>query len=219
MVEEKNIKFFIIILAVAIVVPQMVLAAWWNPFSWGAWNRVFHFQRTEQKQEQQADQTADWKTYTNAEYGFEIKYPKDSIVINNPDSYDQSAKIRIMMADKFSDTGSATIKINSGLQSECKNSETLHPEEVKLNGVAFNKASFDDAAMGGQRGFITNYYVFKNNTCYLISGMAGWRSIEFIHGVTDGIETTAQELEEESQKIQQRKDFVNSVISTFKFTK
>lgn len=32
-------------LAIALIVPQVTLAAWWNPFSWGIWNRIFHFQR------------------------------------------------------------------------------------------------------------------------------------------------------------------------------
>lgn len=36
----------------AIIVPQVALAAWWNPFSWGIWNWLFHFQGTEQQQEQ-----------------------------------------------------------------------------------------------------------------------------------------------------------------------
>lgn len=81
--QNKYTKLLIIILAVAIVVPQVTLAAWWNPFSWGIWNRVFHFQRTEQKQEQQQSkeqqdkQTAGWKAYANSQYGFEFEYPAD----------------------------------------------------------------------------------------------------------------------------------------------
>ena len=88
--QNKYFKFLIIALAVAIVVPQVALAAWWNPMSWnwGRLNSIFHFQQTAQKQNspsQQApgqikkttDQTVGWKTYTNNDYGFEIKYPQD----------------------------------------------------------------------------------------------------------------------------------------------
>jgi len=46
--QNKYTKLLIIILVLAIVVPQIAMAAWWNPFSWGIWNRIFHFQRTEQ---------------------------------------------------------------------------------------------------------------------------------------------------------------------------
>ena len=53
---NKYFKFLIIVLAVAVIVPQIALAAWWNPFSWnwGRLNSIFHFQKTEQKQEQTA---------------------------------------------------------------------------------------------------------------------------------------------------------------------
>jgi len=76
---QKQTKNYIIfaILVFLLIAPSFALAAWWNPFSWGIWNRVFHFQRTEQKQEQQDKQTADWKTYANNKYGFEVKYPKN----------------------------------------------------------------------------------------------------------------------------------------------
>jgi len=49
--ENKYFKFLIVILAVAIVVPTIVLAAWWNPFSWGVWGQIanfFNFQKQEQ---------------------------------------------------------------------------------------------------------------------------------------------------------------------------
>jgi hypothetical protein len=48
---QKYLKYFLLIVIIAFVIPQITLAAWWNPFSWGIWNRIFHFQRTEQQQE------------------------------------------------------------------------------------------------------------------------------------------------------------------------
>ncbi|MCX6719794.1 MAG: PsbP-related protein [Candidatus Staskawiczbacteria bacterium] len=101
--QNKYFKFLIIALAVAVIVPQVALAAWWNPLSWGWVNRIFHFQRTEQKQKQEQEQkqeqpknklqadnsasstspTDDWKTYTNTQYGFEFKYPKDWVADTN----------------------------------------------------------------------------------------------------------------------------------------
>lgn len=44
---KKYFKYLIIVLAVLIIVPQIALAAWWNPMSWGMWNRIFHFQRNQ----------------------------------------------------------------------------------------------------------------------------------------------------------------------------
>jgi hypothetical protein len=40
---KKYLKFLIILLAVAIVVPQITLAAWWNPVSWGMWGKIWSF--------------------------------------------------------------------------------------------------------------------------------------------------------------------------------
>lgn len=66
----NSYKFLLIILVVVFVVPQIALAAWWNPFSWGWVNRIFHFQQTEQK----ADITS-WNTYKNTKFGVEFKIP------------------------------------------------------------------------------------------------------------------------------------------------
>jgi len=43
--QNKYFKFLIIALALAVIVPQIALATWWNPFSWGWLNRIFHFQQ------------------------------------------------------------------------------------------------------------------------------------------------------------------------------
>jgi hypothetical protein len=53
--QSKYSKFLVIALAVTIIVPQIAFASWWNPMTWGWVNRIFHFQQTEQKQEQQIE--------------------------------------------------------------------------------------------------------------------------------------------------------------------
>lgn len=54
---QKSFKFFVTILAVLILIPQITFATWWNPFTWGWLNRVFHFQRTSQQQTQNQQAT------------------------------------------------------------------------------------------------------------------------------------------------------------------
>ena len=50
---QKKIKFLIIMLAVAVIVPQVTFASWYNPISWGWLNRIFHFQQIAQKEQKQ----------------------------------------------------------------------------------------------------------------------------------------------------------------------
>lgn len=93
MQKTKLFSMFVAVIIVSVIVPQMALAAWWNPFSWN-WGKllnIFYKQnqvQIEKQIEKVKDETADWKTYTNTEYGFEVKYPKESkIVPNNPTDY------------------------------------------------------------------------------------------------------------------------------------
>ena len=40
---QQSTKYFLLILLIAVfVVPSVAMAAWYNPFSWGVWNKVFH---------------------------------------------------------------------------------------------------------------------------------------------------------------------------------
>lgn len=170
-----------------------------------------------QKTAVQGNETAGWKTYTNTQYGFEIKYPVNSTTISNPDPYNDSDKFMIMMSgNSLGDTGSVTIEVDSNKSlNDCKKSG----QQTKINGVDFSVESFPDDAMGGQRGIATNYYVFHNDACYALKGLVGWHSVQFSHEATDGLKATQKEIDDENKLIQERKDFVAGVVSTFKFTK
>jgi len=144
MQRQKIVSLLIILILVAFIVPQITLAAWWNPFSWGVWNRIFHKQiiqvactkeaklcpdgsttvgrqgpkcefaecpkliggdkdehgcigsagyswcEIKQKclrvweEKCETDQTVGWKTYKNTHYGFEMRYPLDWKIGDNP---------------------------------------------------------------------------------------------------------------------------------------
>jgi len=45
MQKQKIVSLLIILIVIAFIVSQITLAVWWNPFSWGIWNSIFHFQR------------------------------------------------------------------------------------------------------------------------------------------------------------------------------
>jgi hypothetical protein len=55
--QSKYLNYFKIFLVIAIIVPQVALAAWWNPFSWhwGWLNTIFHFQKEAQQGLQKQD--------------------------------------------------------------------------------------------------------------------------------------------------------------------
>ena len=43
--NQKHFKILLVLLVAAFIIPQITLAAWWNPASWGMWNSIFHFQK------------------------------------------------------------------------------------------------------------------------------------------------------------------------------
>ena len=60
--QNKYLKYLLIALLVVFVVPQIALAAWWNPFSWGFWNSIFHKQ-TPITQQTKLSNNLDLNTY------------------------------------------------------------------------------------------------------------------------------------------------------------
>jgi hypothetical protein len=49
--QNKHIKLLILALVVAVIVPQITFASWWNPVSWGLWGKIWGmFHKTENTQ-------------------------------------------------------------------------------------------------------------------------------------------------------------------------
>ena len=178
-----------------------------------------------QTQTKNSLEATDWKTYANSEYGFEIKYPQDAVFMLNPDQYDTSRKIRVMMSQDFGETGSVTVIIdNKASINDCYADYSSQPissqsQKLTINGMDFYIAENLDDAMGGQRGIDTNYVVMHNDTCFVIQRIVSWHSVEFEHSATDGLKPTQQELDAQNMAIQKRREFASAIISTFKFIK
>lgn len=86
--QNKYLKFLLFALIVAIAVPQIVLAAWWNPFSWHVWGNIWNgiFHRQTPSSQVGTPSIVSWKTYTNNLYGYEIKYPPNWELREYPDA-------------------------------------------------------------------------------------------------------------------------------------
>lgn len=163
----------------------------------------------------ETNQISEWKTYKNSEYGFEIKYPKDASFSGSDKDFtiaagENGAKVNILIK-----TDQDSIK--NCLKFDFYQLSENMTDKKQINGIDFYTKSQDDAAMGGQRGVISQYSLIHNNVCYAIKAETHWQDITFIHGATDGKDPTQEEIDNQNQAIQKQNDFIDSIISTFKF--
>ena len=181
------------------------------------------------------DTTAGWKTYTNSQYGFEIKYPSTVALTENNETttwyggVDQvTVKSVVTISTPNATARNAFVSFyvaigNNAIKNCYKQNLNGQASEItkiqQINGTTFHVTNFEDSAMGGQRDNVTQYSALKDNVCYFLQGNATWRDVQFVLGATDGKQATQQELDEQNKKIQDEQNFVDSIISTFKFTK
>jgi hypothetical protein len=128
---KNTYKFLIIILLVVFIVPQVALASWWNPFSWGIWSKIFNKPQTQNpvvctmearqcpdgsyvgRKGPKCDfdvcpttkptETASWNTYTNAKLGLSFKYPQSLKVSEADDVIKNRVVISHSVAYKHGD--------------------------------------------------------------------------------------------------------------------
>ncbi|MBI3631492.1 MAG: hypothetical protein HY219_01325 [Candidatus Staskawiczbacteria bacterium] len=208
MQKNKIILMFVAVIIVSVIVPQIVLAAWWNPFSWHIWNNIFSIfskpQTITVQPNQNTDQTTDWKTYDKTDLGFSFRYPKTWIV--NDDLTSNSGVIDISnydpykKQDQFLNKGEIKIQINIYKKSanvslkDFISSFTYMESNIKATSVK-------DVNIAGINGIFSNLY--EGGTYYLPQSS------------TKGISITIFNHPESRETF---KETVDQLLSTFKFT-
>jgi hypothetical protein len=184
-----------------------------------------------------SDQSAvpsDWKTYTNSQYGFEIKYPAAIKFYAEPQNPSEtlpqcSNNIGCFYyapgkTAKYSTFSDAILGINIDPtlnESECYNSivssydgKPLPKKNVEINGVAFSEISDVVAATGLRTSFDIYSTVYKG-TCFQLS-------IEIDYGRNNyGVSDPEYQPTEDQTKfdIDSAQKQLSQSVFTFKFTK
>lgn len=182
------------------------------------------------------EETLKWKTYTNKEYGFEIKHPSYISPATTPNDWadgmvDPKGNGKLIVnfiACQFSEippkepyhsfTGEIRIRVNPTIvdAKDCLNLPFEFPnmkkENVNINGIEFKKFSkIEDAAMG-QRLKMEVYRTLYNNACFSIEKVE--------HGyLFDELENSSSphfDLEF-TKKFNSCRKTLDQMISTFRF--
>ena len=170
------------------------------------------------------DQTAGWKTYTNSEYGFEFKYPRDYKSQEIPTDSPTGLSINLPRGNTIvHEINNAIININ--LPDDCMfSSSALEDKNMlsfietkKIKGINFyhyiNYKSMSEY-LGGYCGMSAGcwyhdiYRTFYNGKCY---EMAYDRSDRVFYGVDEYRGATQEEMNVP--------EVFDQIMSTFKFIK
>lgn len=132
------------------------------------------------------NETANWKTYSNTKYGFEIKYPNDFELYTNVNKMKILSYIPVCNPDmavclyyskdnqRDTNFGGAGISVdilkNSGTEASCL---MVKEGEEKTGFITLDGVNFDiykgGGATAGHLEEYFNYRAFKNNYCYQIT--------------------------------------------------
>lgn len=179
------------------------------------------------------DQTAGWKTYTNDEYGFEIKYPTDykiaaGRITDQPEEY----RITIFPVQNINQGNSIVVKIETGNVSLEENviaavAQLKKDSAQSAAPVVVNYGSYE---IGGLRGYLitskaadvpgNTYATFKIQKGENIIGFSyyyqGYILASNPEEVLAGVPVT-KEFQDELQSKIENYNQIQRMLSTFKF--
>jgi len=156
-----------------------------------------------------ANQTADWKTYTNKEYGFEIKIPKDWFFgnINGKNDLVDFSPVDFSTVNK---SGEKTVG-KDFTDSSIGEYFNIYQNIIRLR-VSESPADCkkDDSTLDAEKTIIAGI-----NGCRVKISVGNWADDENIVPLADGKNSLFIEHVDSSDS----QNIFNQIISTFKFTK
>lgn len=178
----------------------------------------------------QTTDTSNLKTYTNTQYGFEVKYPTDTRVLETNNYTTPALNTNKDIAVAIQTTNSNYPRSLTGLNifvnkdlDQClllSNGQKI-AETKSINGITFfvYGRNIPDDAMGGIRSLFDEYRITHNNRCYSITSSVFWKDVSFVYGATGMQGPSSQEFEEEQDWIKFQQELNNQVLPTFQFTR
>lgn len=174
-------------------------------------------------------ETANWKTYTNTQYGFEVKYPNSyqlrTMPISGSDQWintyfgwqavsGETILVLVSMPDIYPgtdfDAGSFIVSVTNESQSHCgklrQGDYGQAAGTVTVSGVVFSKTQVSGAGLGHQ-GFTNIYAGWHNNKCIIISTDLQTSGYGGSDAITSQINSTIIF------------SALDKILSTFKFTR
>lgn len=194
------------------------------------------------------DATAGWKTYTNDKYNFSIKYPTDYTFTDKPGNnlgygFDVQYEgvpfpsplprlFNLSVKDKHIDSSSLSVFADNkiGNLDMClkkydytngtKLVDLQQTKDVNGNKFYIVVEKQGDAAMGGQRGFFSEYRIIHNSYCYIFSLEVGYHLVGYAGVINTGkSDATPEETQAQQAAVEKHEEILDQIISTFKFTK
>lgn len=179
-------------------------------------------------------ETSHWKTYTNSQYGFTLKYPSSYSLNDSPGKqpyfeYEISEVASFSGKSNYIDSSlfSVFADNNSVNLSMCLKDDpgSANPKDLtetkEINGnnfyVLYDNTS--DNAMGGARGTVSEYHIIHNGYCYILNSNIYWREAGYLGIMENGkSDATPQETQDQAAAININNEILNQMLSSFKFT-
>lgn len=160
------------------------------------------------------DITASWKTYSNKEYGFELKYPETLL----PDQNAPSAIVVDCASHDFPNKCPDSIDIQNKIRDFNPNTQPLNFNLIDAdNDIKFCMASFGDGAAGTtyQNYF---YLTVKDSKCIIVKIVIAYPNCQNYLPLEQGNTQQEQSYNNCLTSNQEKPKTLDKILSTFKFT-